>query len=336
MEDLEESKSYGSMDSNERPPKPPLMKSRRNMFEQSSREYRQSSVSPSPASSFVEENLKKASCMISASLENRDDTSSIPPEYTSSTIPISTPPLTIWTRNTILSASISNRQPAFKTTFRTATKSEVDDATSSALAKVEDVKNWTSAFSPCGKRALPESPSPQFEMDALTPSKGSNTEVSAGKTRETLEQPDACELPVGSRRPIPQYTDSSKAMAQNQDPDRRSKCKTLQRCQVCQKEFQYVSRLRYHERVHTGDRPFKCDVCGKSFTRSEHLCVHKRTHTGDRPFKCDVCGKSFTRSDNLCVHKRTHTGERPHKCKTCGTSFLRLPDLRRHERIHSG
>ena len=131
--------------------------------------------------------------------------------------------------------------------------------------------NWTSAVSGYEKRASPVRSSPQFEMDALTPSKSSNTGVCAG-----------------------QNSDSSKAMAQNQDSQKRSRYKTSQRCQFCPKEFKKVSHLREHERVHTGVRPFKCDACGKSFTHSSSLCAHKRTHTGDRPFKCDVCGISFS------------------------------------------
>eukprot|EP00117_Sycon_ciliatum_P002293 scpid99597/ scgid7584/ len=247
MEDLEESMSDSSVASNELPPMPPLMKSKRNKLDQTSREPGPSSVPPSPASNLLEENMEKPSCMRSASLENREDTSSIPPEYTSSTIPVSPAPLIKWT---IPSASISNRQPAFEQTFRTADKSERDEATSSAQSEMEDVVNWTSAVSGYEKRTSPMRSSPKFEMDALTPATASNTGVSAGRTTEIWENPDACDMPVGHRRPIRQNFDSSKAMAQNQVSQKRSKNKTSQRCQYCQKEFKTVSHLRVHERVH--------------------------------------------------------------------------------------
>ena len=151
MEDFEDSKSDCSLDSNELPPMPPLMKSRRNRLEQSSREYGPSSVSTS-ASIFVEENMKKASCMRSASLENKEDPSNVPPEYTSNIFPVSSPPLIKWTRNAILSASIPTPQPDFEQTFPTAGKSERDKATSSTPLEMEDVENRTSAFSAYGKR----------------------------------------------------------------------------------------------------------------------------------------------------------------------------------------
>ena len=335
MEDLEESKSDCNLESNDLPPMPPLMKSKRNKLDLTSRDHGPSSVPPSSGSNIGEANTEKASCMRSASLENREVTSKLPPEYTSSLIPVSPPPLITWTRNTIPSASISTRQPAFEQTFRTADESERDDATSCTSSRKGDVVNWTSCFSRYNKRASPREPSLQIEMDVLTSAIATYTGVSARRTPETWEQPDAFGMPVELRRPIKHNAESSKVMAQNHDPDKRSKCKTLQRCQFCQKEFKYVSQLRVHERVHTGDRPFKCDVCEKSFTRSDILCAHKRTHTGVRPFKCDVCGMSFSQSGTLSAHKRTHTGEKPHKCKTCDTSFLRLSDLRRHERIHS-
>ena len=322
-----------SVDSNDLPPMPPLMKSKRTKLNRTFREHGPSSIPPSPASNLLEENMEKASCVRSASLENREDTSSIPPEYTSSTIPVSPPPLIKWT---IPSASISNRQPAFEKAFQTADKSQRDEATSSTQSEMEDVVNWTSTFSGYEKHASPVKLPLQFEMDGLTPATASNTGVFGGRTPDLWEQADAFGMSVERRRPIGQQSYSSTVVAKKQDPYKRSKCKTLQRCQVCQKEFKYASRLRVHERIHTGDRPFKCDVCGMSFSHSCTLCVHKRTHTGERPHKCKTCGTSFTHSTTLRRHERIHSGERPFTCKTCARSFTQSSHLRNHERIHTG
>ena len=306
MEDFEKSKSDCSVESNKLPPMRTMMKSKINVRDQSSRQHGPSSVPPSSGSNIGDADTEKESCMRSASLENKEGSSIIPREYTSSIFPVSPPPLMRWTRNTIISASISNRPPAFKNTFPTAGKSENDEATTSMPPELENVE--TSAFSAYDELVSTVKSSPQIEKDTLTPAAASTIGVSPGRLREPSEQPRVCDMPVGSRRPIRQISDSSKAMAQKQDQRKRSKCKTSQSCQFCPKEFKHVSDLRQHERVHTGDRPFKCHVCGKSFTQS-----------GD-----------------LGRHKGIHTGERQHKCKTCGTSFTQSSNLRRHERIHSG
>ncbi|XP_065190638.1 uncharacterized protein LOC135821569 [Sycon ciliatum] len=259
MEDLEESKSNCSVESNKLPPMRTMMKSKINVRDQSSRQHGPSSVPPSSGSNTCEADTEKASCMRSASLGNREGMSIIPPEYTSSIFPVSPPPLTKWKMNTILSASISNRPPAFEKTYPTAGKSEKDEATASMPPELEDVENRTSAFSAYDDRVSPVKPSPQIAEDSLTPAPASNTGVSVGRLRETSEQRHVCDMAVGSRSPIRQNSNSSNVMAQKQDQCKRSKCKTSQMCQFCPKEFKHASGLRKHERVHTGDRPFKCN-----------------------------------------------------------------------------
>ena len=280
MEGFEESKSDCSVESNKLPPMRTMMKSKINVRDQSSREHGPSPVPPSSGSNIGEADTEKASCMRSASLENRECTSIILPEYTSSIFPVSPPALRKRTRNTILSASIFNRESAFKKTFPTAGKSEKDEAKTSMPPEFKDVENRISAFSAYDKRVSIVKLSPQSEKDSLTPATASNTEVAVGRLRETSDQPDARDMPVGSRRSIRQISDSSKVLPHKQEKYKRSKCKTSQMCQFCTKEFKNVSQLRRHERDHTGDRPFKCDVCEKSFTLSRNLCAHKRTDTG--------------------------------------------------------
>ena len=57
-------------------------------------------------------------------------------------------------------------------------------------------------------------------------------------------------------------------------------------CSICNKMFK--GHLPQHMRTHLKVRPHGCAVCGSVFSQRSQLIVHQRIHSGERPYRCQV------------------------------------------------
>eukprot|EP01083_Nonionella_stella_P036671 100050_1 len=103
-------------------------------------------------------------------------------------------------------------------------------------------------------------------------------------------------------------------------------------CPHCQKRFGRKANYAEHLRIHTGDAPFECEHCHSKFKHRHSWKDHLRTHTGIKPYKCNICQRKFNTGSNLTVHSRMHTGERPYECQMCGHRFNQKSALNVHRR----
>lgn len=165
------------------------------------------------------------------------------------------------------------------------------------------------------------------------------TNVSALKVHISRSKEGACE--TGCVHCGLGFDDSLKLKDHLLDSHRRKK---KYPCEKCDKTFAKESLYSSHyRRIHADSsampvnvKNWICEVCGKSLPSKCVLVYHQRNHTGERPYQCATCAKSFTMRKLLQSHLRVHTNARPYSCKLCPKTFKGLAALRAHENVHSG
>ncbi|XP_072465326.1 zinc finger and BTB domain-containing protein 40 [Notamacropus eugenii] len=121
-------------------------------------------------------------------------------------------------------------------------------------------------------------------------------------------------------------------------------------CPTCGKIFSAPSLLERHMVTHVRGKPFSCGICDKAYQQLSGLWYHNRTHHPDvfaaqnhrsskfSALQCSSCDKTFS---STAAHKKhvvvEHADVKFHECETCQELFPTLALLQVHTKCrHSG
>ncbi|XP_029433692.1 zinc finger and BTB domain-containing protein 40 [Rhinatrema bivittatum] len=120
-------------------------------------------------------------------------------------------------------------------------------------------------------------------------------------------------------------------------------------CPTCAKIFSAPSLLERHMVTHVGGKPYNCEICDKAYQQLSGLWYHNRTHHPDVfaaqnhrsskfSLQCSSCEQVFSSTTALQKHvKAEHADMKLHECEKCNQFFSSPTALQVHVKCkHSG
>lgn len=104
-------------------------------------------------------------------------------------------------------------------------------------------------------------------------------------------------------------------------------------CPHCTNTFPQLPELQRYLISHNGEA-YLCPVCGKALRDPHTLRAHERLHSGERPFRCPQCGRAYTLATKLRRHLKSHMTDKPYRCPICGMGYALPQSLKRHQFSH--
>ncbi|XP_056398635.1 zinc finger and BTB domain-containing protein 40 isoform X2 [Hyla sarda] len=114
-------------------------------------------------------------------------------------------------------------------------------------------------------------------------------------------------------------------------------------CPSCEKIFSAPSLLERHIVTHVGGKPYNCEICDKAYQQLSGLWYHNRTHHPDlfaaqnhrsskfSSAQCGSCEQVFSNTSTLQKHtKLEHPGTQPFQCLYCSECFQFPGALQHH------